>query len=134
MKLYGHHNVLDHVTGSIQNGNTLGIVCLWFYTVSTVLQLFNTDSSKIHVSWSFNQCFTNPLSRHWPASRSAIPIVLSTKRGSLYYQFLRLWSVAAGDRTHNLPLTRWTLKPLGHRDGHILALDIRIWSSCMHSS
>ena len=39
------------------------IVCLGFYPVSTVLQLFNGDSSQIHVSWTiFNQYLTSPLS------------------------------------------------------------------------
>ena len=38
-------------------------VCLGFYPVSTVFQLFNGDSSQIHVSWTFfNQYLTSPLS------------------------------------------------------------------------
>ena len=37
-------------------------VCLGFYTVSMVFQLFNSDSSQIHVSWTiFNQYLTSPL-------------------------------------------------------------------------
>ena len=27
-------------------------VCLWFFALSTVLQLFNGDSSQIHISWT----------------------------------------------------------------------------------
>ena len=35
----------------------------FFYAVSTVFQLFNGDSSQIHVSWTtFNQYLTSPLS------------------------------------------------------------------------
>ena len=80
---------------------------LEFYAVSTVFQLFNGDSSQIHVSWTiFNQYLTSPLSWHWQASHSAIPIILSAKWESQYYQFYRLLSVVAGDQTHNLPLTR----------------------------
>ena len=53
-------------------------VCLGFYTVSAVCQLFNGDSSQIHLSWSiFNQCLTNPLSWHSRASCSAVPTILS---------------------------------------------------------
>ena len=39
-------------------------VCLFgFYAVTTVFQLFNGDSSKIHVSWTIsNQYITSPLS------------------------------------------------------------------------
>ena len=37
--------------------------CLGFYTVSTVLQLFNGDGPQIHVSWAiFDQYLTSPLS------------------------------------------------------------------------
>ena len=52
--------------------------CLWFYAVSTVFQLFNGDSSQIHVSWTiFDQYLISPIFWHWRASRSAIPIILS---------------------------------------------------------
>ena len=38
-------------------------VCLGFYAVSKVFQLFNADSSQIHVSWTiFNQYLPSPLS------------------------------------------------------------------------
>ena len=61
---------------------------LGFYVVSKVFQLFNSDNSQIHVFWTiFNQYLTSLLSGHWRASRSAIPIILSTKRESHYYQF-----------------------------------------------
>ena len=63
-------------------------VCLGFYAVSTVFQLFKGDGSQIHVSWTiFDQHLTSPLSRHWRASRSVIPITLSAKGESHYYQF-----------------------------------------------
>ena len=63
-------------------------VCLGFYAVSTVIQLFNGDSSQIHVSWTiFNQYLTSPLSWHWQANRSAIPIILNAKGESHYDQF-----------------------------------------------
>ena len=56
------------------------LFCLVFYAISTVIQLFNGDGSQIHVSWTiFNQYLTSPLSRHWRASSSAIPIILSAK-------------------------------------------------------
>ena len=47
-------------------------VCLGFYVVSMVFKLFNSDSSQIHVSWTFffNQYLTNPLSWYWQASCS----------------------------------------------------------------
>ena len=61
------------------------------YAVSTVFQLFNGDNSQIHVSWTFffffNQYLTSSLSWHWLASRSAIPMILSAKGESHYYQF-----------------------------------------------
>ena len=63
-------------------------VCFKFYAVSKVFQLFNGNSSQTHVSWTiFNQYLTNPLSRHYRTSRSAIPIILSAKGKSHYYQF-----------------------------------------------
>ena len=31
-------------------------ICLGFYTVSTVFQLFNSDSSQIHISWATVTC------------------------------------------------------------------------------
>ena len=53
-----------------------------------MFQLFNSDSSQIHVSWTiFNQYLTSPLSWHWQASRSATSMILSTKRESYHYQF-----------------------------------------------
>ena len=59
------------------------IVRLEFYATSTVFQLFNGDSSQIHVFWTtFNQYFTRPLSWHWWVSRSAITIILSAKAKS----------------------------------------------------
>ena len=77
------------------------MVCLGFYAVWTVFQLFNGFSSQIHVSWTIflNQYLTSPLSWHWRASRSAIPITLSVKGESHYYQ-------TAEDQTHNIQLTR----------------------------
>ena len=33
-------------------GSLSGFVCLGFYAVSTVFQLFNGDSSRIYVSWT----------------------------------------------------------------------------------
>ena len=66
------------------------IVWLGFYEVSTIIQLFNGDSSQIYVSWTiFNQYLTIPLPWHWRASRSAIPIVLSAKRESHYLPVLK---------------------------------------------
>ena len=39
------------------------ISCLGFYALSTVFQLFNSDRSQIHVSWTiFNQLLTSQLS------------------------------------------------------------------------
>ena len=62
--------------------------CLGFYVVSTVFNLSNGDSSQIHVSWTiFNQYLTSPLSWHWRASGSTIPIILSTNGESHSYQF-----------------------------------------------
>ena len=58
-------------------------VCLLFYLISTVLQFLNDDSSQIHVPWTiFIQSII--LTLRW-ASRSAIPIILSSKGES--YQF-----------------------------------------------
>ena len=59
------------------------MICLGFYAVSTVFQLFNGDSSQIHVSWTFflNQRLTSPWSWHWLASRSVIPIIQRAKGG-----------------------------------------------------
>ena len=89
-------------------------VCLGFYAISTVFQPLNGDSSQIHVFWIiFNYYLISPLS-----SRSAIPIILSAKGEIHYYQFQRLLPVAAGDGTHDLPLTRRTLLPLGRRGGY----------------
>ena len=68
----------------------IGNLLFWlgFYAVSTVFKLFNGDSSQIHVSWTiFNQYLTSPLSWHWRASRSIIPLILSAKGESHYYQF-----------------------------------------------
>ena len=63
-------------------------VCLGFHVISTVFQLFNSDSSQIHVSWTiFNQYLTSPLSLHWWTSCSANPIIQSAKEESHYYQF-----------------------------------------------
>ena len=40
-----------------------GFVCLEFYAILIVFQLFNGVSSQIHVSWTiFNQYLTSPLS------------------------------------------------------------------------
>ena len=84
------------------------LICLGFYAVSTVFQLFNSDRSQIYVSWTiFNQYLTSPLSRHRLASYSAIPIILTARGQSHYYQVLRIWPVLAGDWTHDLELTRW---------------------------
>ena len=78
-------------------------VCLGFYDVSTVFQFFNDHSSQIHVSWTiFIEYLTSPLSWNRRVSRSAIPIILSAKDEIHYYQFKRLWAVAAGDWTHGL--------------------------------
>ena len=64
-------------------------VCLGFYAVSTVFQLFKGDSSQIRVSWTiFNKYLTSPLSWRWWASRSAISIILSAKGESRYNQLL----------------------------------------------
>ena len=64
------------------------IVCLGFYAVSTIFQLFNGDSLQIHVSWTISdQYLTSPLSLHLQTSRSAIPIILSEKVKSHYNQF-----------------------------------------------
>ena len=55
-----------------------------FYAKSTVFLflVFDGDGSQIHFSWTcFDQHLTSPLSRHWHASRSAIPIILSAKGG-----------------------------------------------------
>ena len=89
-------------------------ICMVFYTVSTVFQLFNGYSSQIHVPWTiFNQYLTSPLSWHWQASHSTNPIILSAKgeatTTSFFCFFLRLWSVAARDRTYYLLLKRLTL-------------------------
>ena len=65
-----------------------GFAYLKFYAISTVFQLFNSDSSQIHVSWTiFNQYLTSPLSWHWWASHSAVIIILSAKEESHFYQF-----------------------------------------------
>ena len=84
--------------------------CLGFYAISTVFQLFNGDSSQIHVSWTniFNQCLTSQLSWQWQVSRSAIPLILSAKGKATITRF-KDWFVEAGDLTHDLPLTRRTL-------------------------
>ena len=61
------NNAIESIVGIGENaGNQhflLFLVCLWFYAVSTVFQLFNGDSSQIHISFTiFNQYITNPLS------------------------------------------------------------------------
>ena len=56
----------------------VSLVCLWFYAVSTVFQLFNGDSSQIHVSWTISNQY---LTRHWRASHGAIAIILSANGG-----------------------------------------------------
>ena len=40
----------------------LKFVCLGFYVVSMVFQLFNSDTSQMNVFWTnfFNQCLTSP--------------------------------------------------------------------------
>ena len=59
---------------------TVKFICLGFYVVLAVFQLFNGDSSQTHVSGTiFYQYFTSPLSGHWRVSRNAIPIILSAK-------------------------------------------------------
>ena len=59
-------------------------VWLGLYTLSTVFQLFNIDSSQIYVSKTiFNQYLTSPLSWHWWTSRSAISLI--AKGESHYY-------------------------------------------------
>ena len=58
------------------------MVCKGLYAVSTIYmyQLFNGNSSQIHVSWTTSKHnLTSPLSWHWKASGSAIPIILSAK-------------------------------------------------------
>ena len=73
-------------------------VCLRFYAMSTVFQLLNCNCSQIHVSRTiFNQYLTCPLSWHWQASCSTIPIILSAKGES---QFSRLWSEWLVNRNH----------------------------------
>ena len=72
---------------------SIWFVCLAFYAVSTVFQLFNSDSSQIHVSWTiFNQYLTSLLSWHWRACRRAIPIILGAKGFSVWtrLKFYRL--------------------------------------------
>ena len=72
------------------SASNLGLFVWGFYTVSTAFQLFNGNSLQIHVSWTiFNQYLTSPLSRHWQASRSHFPIILSAKGESHFYQFLK---------------------------------------------
>ena len=87
------------------------IVCLVFYAVSLVLQLFNGDTSQIYVSLIiFNQYLTSPFPNtggpviqcysHDPERQDGEPLLPV---------FERLWSVAAEDRTHDLPLMGRTL-------------------------
>ena len=67
-----------HITISIVWYLIVLFLSLGFYSVSTVFQLFNGDSSQIYVSWTiFNQYLTSSLFWHWQAS--AIPIILSAK-------------------------------------------------------
>ena len=71
-------------------------VCVCVGAIKTVFHLFNGDSSQIRVSWTIcNQYLNSPLSWHRRASRSAIPMSLSVKTDSHYYQLSRLLSVAA---------------------------------------
>ena len=56
--------------------------------INIFFQLFNGDSSQIHNSWTiFNEYLTILLPWHLRVSRSAIPIILSAKGESHYYQF-----------------------------------------------
>ena len=58
------------------------------YAVWTVFQLFNSESSQIHISWTIsNKYLTSPLSWHSWASRSSILIFLSAKGESHFYQY-----------------------------------------------
>ena len=67
------------------------LLCLGFYAVSTVIHLFNGNSSQTPVSWTIStQYLTSPLSWLWQASRSTIPIILRAKRESHYYQLKTL--------------------------------------------
>ena len=67
--------------------NILGLFLWGFYAVSTVFQFFKDDSSQIRVSWTiFNHYLNSPLSWHWRTSSCAIPIILSAKGESHYYQ------------------------------------------------
>ena len=70
------------------SASNLGLFVWGFYTVSTAFQLLNGNSLQIHVSWTiFNQYLTSPLSRHWRASRSHFPIILSAKGKATFTSF-----------------------------------------------
>ena len=58
-----YQQYFSYLTAKVHKSMFPGLFCLGFYAVSTVFQLFNGDSSLIHVSYSiFNQSLTSPLS------------------------------------------------------------------------
>ena len=62
---------------------------MWDFT--PYQQYFSYLSVTVHKSMFpglfFNQYITSPLSKHWRASCSAIPIILSAKGEHIYNQF-----------------------------------------------
>ena len=64
-------------------------ICLGFYAISTVYQLFNGDRSQIHVSWTiFNKYLTHSLLHHFQTVPKSRKLQTTTKIWLLKY-FLR---------------------------------------------
>ena len=81
---------------------------LWFLRKGFLVNVATITSKSMFPGLFFffsNHYLTIPLSWHWRASRSSIPIILSAKGKATTTSFKDF------DRTHNLnlPLTRWTL-------------------------
>ena len=78
---------------------SIQFVCLGFMPLSTVFWIFNREFTNPCLWTIFNQFLTSPLSWLWRASRSAIPMILSAKEESHYYQFERIWSFVTRNKT-----------------------------------
>ena len=79
-------------------------------TKSSSFQLRNSDSSQVHVSWTFfKPVLYQSIVLTLAASRSAIPIILSSKWESHYYQFLKILVSRGRGSNPRPPFTSRTL-------------------------
>ena len=70
-------NILSHKTivKIMDSGDRGTIVCFGFYAVSTVFQLFNSNSSQIHVSWTIFLTSSYPVHSHNPGQQGEKPLL-----------------------------------------------------------